>query len=63
MPATLWTGAGLVVTRDSGVTLLVSSHVMDEAARCDHVLLMRDGALLASGPPKELLARTGQPDL
>ena len=36
---------------------------MDEAARCDHVLLMRDGALLASGPPKELLARTGQPDL
>jgi len=48
---------------DSGVTLLVSSHVMDEAARCHHVLLMRDGALLASGPPKELLARTGQPDL
>jgi ABC-2 type transport system ATP-binding protein len=48
---------------DSGVTLLVSSHVMDEAARCHHVLLMRDGALLASGPPEELLARTGQPDL
>jgi ABC-2 type transport system ATP-binding protein len=48
---------------DSGVTLLVSSHVMDEAARCHHVLLMRDGALLASGPPDELLARTGQPDL
>jgi ABC-2 type transport system ATP-binding protein len=48
---------------DSGVTLLVSSHVMDEAARCDHVLLMRDGALLASARPKELLARTGQADL
>ena len=48
---------------DSGVTLLVSSHVMDEAARCHHVLLMRDGALLASGPPEDLLARTGQPDL
>jgi len=48
---------------DGGVTLLVSSHVMDEAARCHHVLLMRDGALLASGSPTELLARTGQPDL
>ena len=47
----------------SGVTLLVTSHVMDEAARCHHVLLMRDGALLASGPPTQLLARTGQPDL
>ena len=59
--AQLWDLFGRLA--DRGVTLLVSSHVMDEAARCDHVLLMRDGALLASGPPKELLARTGQPDL
>jgi ABC-2 type transport system ATP-binding protein len=36
---------------------------MDEAARCHHVPLMRDGALLASAPPKELLAHTGQADL
>ena len=48
---------------DSGVTLLVSSHVMDEAGRCDRLLLMRDGALLADEPPAALLARTGSPDL
>ncbi len=42
-----------------GATLLVSSHVMDEAARCDGLLLMRDGGLLADGPPGELLAKTG----
>jgi ABC-2 type transport system ATP-binding protein len=41
-----------------GVTLLVSSHVMDEASRCDELLLMRDGRLLAQGTNNELLART-----
>ena len=43
---------------DAGTTLLVSSHVMDEAARCDRLLLLREGALLASGTPDELLDRT-----
>jgi ABC-2 type transport system ATP-binding protein len=42
-----------------GATLLVSSHVMDEAERCDALLLLRDGALLARGTPEEILARTG----
>jgi ABC-2 type transport system ATP-binding protein len=42
----------------SGVTLLVSSHVMDEASRCDELLLMRDGHVLAQGTNAELLART-----
>jgi ABC-2 type transport system ATP-binding protein len=42
-----------------GVTLLVSSHVMDEARRCDDLLLVRDGRLLARGTPPEILARTG----
>lgn len=45
---------------DDGVTLLISSHVMDEAARCDTVMLMRDGRLLAHLTPGELLERTGQ---
>ena len=45
---------------DAGATLLVSSHVMDEAARCDSVLLMRDGRMLAHLPPQELLDRTGE---
>lgn len=48
---------------ESGVTLLVSSHVMDEAGRCDELLFMRDGKLLAQDQPPALLARTGAPDL
>jgi len=38
----------------AGATLLVSSHVMDEAARCDRLLLLRDGALLADTTPARL---------
>ncbi|ONI87390.1 multidrug ABC transporter ATP-binding protein [Saccharothrix sp. ALI-22-I] len=48
---------------DAGAALLVSSHVMDEAARCDRLLLMRDGALLADDTPDALRAQTGTPDL
>ena len=47
----------------AGVTLLVSSHVMDEAARCEALLLMREGALLASTTPDALRERTGCADL
>jgi ABC-2 type transport system ATP-binding protein len=47
----------------AGVTLLVSSHVMDEAARCDEVLLVRDGRVLAQATPAELTHRTGTDDL
>jgi ABC-2 type transport system ATP-binding protein len=46
-----------------GVTLLVSSHVMDEAINCDRLLLMREGGILADDTPQELLERTGSPDL
>lgn len=45
---------------DHGTALLVSSHVMDEATRCDTVLLMRDGHFLATGPMAELQERTGE---
>ncbi|MER5862697.1 ABC transporter ATP-binding protein [Kitasatospora sp. NPDC002040] len=48
---------------EAGTTLLISSHVMDEAARCDRLLLMREGRLLADDTPAELLARTGAPDV
>ena len=44
---------------DAGATLLVSSHVMDEADRCDALLLLREGRLLAQATPAELRARTG----
>jgi len=46
-----------------GATLLVSSHVMDEAARCDELLLMREGRILATGSPAALRERTGSADL
>jgi ABC-2 type transport system ATP-binding protein len=46
-----------------GATLLVSSHVMDEAARCDRLLLMRDGALVADTTPDDLRERTGESDM
>ncbi len=46
-----------------GYSLLVSSHVMDEAVRCHDLLLLRDGKLLAAGTPQELRARTGTDDL
>lgn len=44
---------------DEGATLLISSHVMDEASHCDEVLLMRDGHFLAHEPLDELTRRTG----
>ncbi|WP_217923016.1 ABC transporter ATP-binding protein [Miltoncostaea oceani] len=46
-----------------GVTILVSSHVMEEAAECDALLLMRDGALVAATTPDGLRERTGCDDL
>lgn len=46
----------------TGTTLLVSSHVMDEAARCDRLLLLREGALLADATLPELLEETGAHD-
>src|SRR5690554_487789 len=48
--------------RDEGVSLLVSSHVMYEAARCDRLLLLREGELLADATLPELLERTGARD-
>jgi ABC-2 type transport system ATP-binding protein len=48
---------------DDGATLLVSSHVMDEASRCDRLLLMRDGDLLADDTPDNLLAAAGTADI
>ena len=47
----------------NGTTLLISSHVMDEADRCDRLLLMREGAIVADGTPAELRERTGADDL
>ncbi|WP_446226405.1 ABC transporter ATP-binding protein [Nocardia sp. IBHARD005] len=47
----------------AGTTLLVSSHVMDEAEHCDKLLLMREGVLLAQLSPDELRERTDEQNL
>jgi ABC-2 type transport system ATP-binding protein len=46
-----------------GTTLLVSSHVMDEARECDALLLMREGEILRETTPDGLRAETGEQDL
>lgn len=48
---------------ERGATLVVSSHVMDEAGRTDRLLLMREGDVLADGTPDGLRSRTGASDL
>jgi ABC-2 type transport system ATP-binding protein len=48
---------------DGGVTIVVSSHVMDEAAECDLLVLMREGGLVAVDTPDALRERTGVHDL
>ncbi|MDO8672731.1 MAG: ABC transporter ATP-binding protein, partial [Dehalococcoidia bacterium] len=47
----------------NGTTIVVSSHVMDEADRCDRLGFMREGKLLAEGSPGELRRMTGQTSL
>ena len=46
-----------------GKTLLISSHVMDEADRCDHLTLLREGKVLASGTPAELRAQANSSEM
>ncbi len=48
---------------ESGTTILVSSHVMDEAARCERLLLIREGRLLANDTPAAIRAAAGTDDL
>jgi ABC-2 type transport system ATP-binding protein len=47
---------------DAGATLIVSSHVMDEAVRCDRLILMRAGRIIADTTPDGLLADTATTD-
>jgi ABC-2 type transport system ATP-binding protein len=48
---------------DAGTTVLVSSHVMDEAGRCDRLLLIREGELIADDSPEAIRQRTNTQDL
>jgi ABC-2 type transport system ATP-binding protein len=47
----------------AGTTILVSSHVMDEASRCDRLLLLREGDLVADCTPAQLRAEAGTDDM
>ena len=47
----------------AGAAVLVSSHVMDEAERCDRLLLMREGRIIADGSPGDIRERTGSVDI
>ncbi len=44
-------------------SLLISTHVMDEADRCDELVLMREGRIVACAPPEQLLQKTGSENL
>jgi ABC-2 type transport system ATP-binding protein len=57
----LWEGFKLLA--GEGKTLLISSHVMDEAANCSSLALMREGELLAVASPDDILSRTGAADM
>jgi ABC-2 type transport system ATP-binding protein len=48
---------------DDGVAVFVSSHVMDEADRCDRLLLMRDGLIIADDTPDDIRAKTHTGDI
>lgn len=49
--------------RSLGTSILISSHVMDEAARCDDIVLLRDGHILAHATPADLLRQAGASNL
>ena len=48
---------------DAGAAVFVSSHVMDEAERCDRLMLMREGRIIADGTPAEVKEKSGSHDI
>jgi ribosome-dependent ATPase len=51
------------LSREEGVTIFLSTHFMNEAARCDRMSMMHRGKVLAQGPPAELVRQRGAPNL
>ena len=45
-----------------GVTIIISSHTMDDAAHCDRLAFLREGRIIAQGTPRELKEATGEPE-
>jgi ABC-2 type transport system ATP-binding protein len=48
---------------DSGSCLLITTHVMDEAASCDEIIMLQNGGIIAQGSPQELVAQTNTANL
>jgi len=46
--------------RKAGVTIIITTHVMDEAEHCDRLALIRNGGIIAMGTPDELKDKSGE---
>ena len=46
-----------------GTTILVTTHIMDEAARCHRIVMLQNGRIISQGSPADILAQTGTSDL
>ncbi len=55
---TIWNEL-LRLKNEEGKTIIVTTHVMDEAERCDYIAMVRDGSILTSGTPQDLKAQYG----
>ncbi|WP_264739909.1 ABC transporter ATP-binding protein [Cytobacillus firmus] len=49
--------------KENGTTILVTTHVMDEAGKCDRLGMIRDGQLIAAGTPEELMSQTSSANI
>ena len=49
--------------QDKGTTIIVTTHVMDEAKKCDELALLRDGYIIAQGSPDILKKKSGKQSL
>lgn len=58
----IWTELARLKTEEHK-TIIVTTHVMDEAARCDQLAMVRDGRIITSGTPAELKQQYGVEDL
>ncbi|MBT2569773.1 ABC transporter ATP-binding protein [Planococcus sp. ISL-110] len=53
----------MLLKMEQGKTIIVTTHVMDEAEKCDRIAMVREGGILAAGTPDELKAAYGAADL
>src|SRR6185369_14019183 len=47
------------LARDRGITIFISTHFMNEAARCDRIALMYEGKILTTGKPSDIIEEAG----